>query len=84
MKLTKKLTGLLLAIVLCLTSSIGLTAICRAVQSIQTPEAKNDLGDVQMNGEWAVHTVDGKLFSITVILAKKFCRFSGITRMVTW
>lgn len=62
MKLTKKLTSLLLAIVLCLTSFIGLTAICCAVQRIQTPEAKNDLGDVQMDEEWTVHTVDGKTF----------------------
>ena len=62
MKLTKKLTSLLLAIVLCLTSFIGLTAIYYSVQGIQTPEAKNDLGDVQMDEEWTVHTVDGKTF----------------------
>lgn len=77
MKLTKKLTGLLLAIVLCLTSSIGLTAICRAVQSIQTPEAKNDLGDVQMNGEWAVHTVDGKTFLYNSDSDKKILQVFG-------
>ena len=73
----KRFTRLLLAIVLCLTSSIGLTAICRAVQSIQTPEAKNDLGDVQMDGEWAVHTVDGKTFLYNSDSDKKILQVFG-------
>ena len=73
----KRFTSLLLAIVMCLTSSIGLTAICCAAQNVQTTEVKNDLCDVQTDGEWTVHTVDGKTFLYNAYSNKKILQVFG-------
>ena len=73
----KQFTSLLLAIVMCLTSSIGLTAICCAAQNVQTTEVKNDLCDVQTDGEWTVHTVDGKTFLYNAYSNKKILQVFG-------
>lgn len=51
---------------------------------------KNSKGIADVISVSSISTTDDntslteKLFSITLILTKKFCRFSGITKMVIW